>query len=313
MDAKQIASDGSVVALTGATGYVGRPLARRLAAAGLRVRALARDPGKAASVLPPSCELVRGDLRDPDAARRLVETGCDVVNLAYLWDAAPQENLQALRCVLAACEARGARRLVHLSSVAVYGRSPGDRVDERSLRRPVVPYGKTKLALERLLAEECRTAYAIVQPATVFGEAGPPLDKLLAELRRPLRIGGYLMSSLSAKRRMNLVHVDNVVEAIVFLLEVEPLPRGESFIVSDDDDPANNFHDVEAQLMANLNVPDYSVPRVPVPEALLRALLCLRGHNNVNPRRVFDGSRLAALGYRRRVTLAQGLAALTVR
>jgi nucleoside-diphosphate-sugar epimerase len=297
------------VALTGATGYVGRNLARRLAQSGVRVRALSRDAAAAAAVLPPGCEIVMGDLRDPAAMQRLLEPGCDVVNLAYLWDASPAENLRATRAVLEACAQRGARRLVHLSTVAVFGRAPGDRLDEDSPCLPVIPYGRTKLAIEALLAAECRCPYTVLRPTTVFGEAGPPLDGLIAAVRRR-RFAAYLRSVLFGGRRMNLVHVDNVVAAIVFLLEIEPMPHGAILIVSDDDHPANNYRDVERHLMARLGVRDYALPRPSVPPGVLALLLRLRGHNNVNPRRVFDARRLAALGYRRPVDFLDGLSAL---
>jgi nucleoside-diphosphate-sugar epimerase len=298
------------VAITGATGHVGRRLTRHLVRSGRRVRVLARNPAAAAAVLPASCEIIEGDLREAAGPTRLVEPGCDVVNLAHLWDGSLEDNVRAVRGLLSACAAGDSRRLVHLSSVAVFGRAPGDRVDEASPCLPVIAYGRAKLALEKLLAAEARTPFTIVRPATVFGEPGPPLDALIAELRRPVRIKGWLLSSVSGARRMNLVHVDNVVAAISFLLEAESFPGGQAFIVSDDDHPANNFSGVERELMKSLGVPDYALPRLPVPAWALALLLRARGHNNVNPRRTFDGARLAALGYRPPVDFIQGLAAL---
>ena len=296
----------ATVAVTGATGYLGRPLLRQLLARpGVRVRALTR--GSASDAALTGAEVVRGDVRSADSMGTLLEPGCDVVNLAYLWNGSHDDNLAAVSALVDACNEMGVRRLVHLSTVAVFGRVPGDRVDESSPCRPVISYGRTKLETEALLAERCRVPFAVVRPTTVFGTGGPPLERIAGDLRSR-RFVAYLRSVLFGSRRMNLVHADNVAAAIVFLLDVEPFPARQAFIVSQDEDPANNFREIELRLMQALDLPDHKWPRPRVPDGLLTALLGLRRHNNVNPRRVFDGSRLRSLGYRPRVQFTQGLA-----
>jgi nucleoside-diphosphate-sugar epimerase len=302
------------IAVTGASGYIGRPLLRQLLARpGVRVKALSRRPAESAPALAGVHHVVQGDLRDPRAALALLEPGCDVVHLAHLWSGSAEDNLDAARRLFAACNEKQVRRVVHLSSVAVFGRVPGDRVDERSPCRPVIAYGKTKLEIELLLRRECRVPYVIVRPTTVFGEPGPPLDGLIADLRAKRRFAAYLRSVVFGERRMNLVHADNVAAAIVFLLEKEPFPSGEALIVSQDDHPANNFRDVELCLMEALGVADHGWPRFQLPAWILAALLRLRGHNNVNPRRRFDGGRIAALGFAPPVDFRQGLAGCAAR
>jgi nucleoside-diphosphate-sugar epimerase len=299
------------VAVTGATGYIGRPLLARLAGEpGIRVRGLSRRPLEATSG---AWVVVQGDLRDPRAVRRLLRPGCDVVHLAHLWRESFEENLQAVRTVLAACRELDVRRLVHLSTVAVFGRSPGDRLDEASACRPVVPYGRLKLAIESLLREECAVPYVVLRPTTLFSDSGPPLEPLATSLRSGRRMLAYLRSSAFSSRRMNLVHADAVAAAIAFMLAVEPFPAGGTFIVSQDEDPANNFRDVERCLMSALAVRDYALPPVPVPAWLLSLALRVRGHNNVEPRRVFDSGRIRSLGFEPPLDFARALATCTQR
>jgi nucleoside-diphosphate-sugar epimerase len=135
----------------------------------------------------------------------------------------------------------------------------------------------------------------------------------MSDLRAKRRFAAYLRSVAFGERRMNLVHADNVAAAIVFLLEKEPFPSGEALIVSQDDHPENNFRDVELCLMEALGVADHGWPRFHLPAWILAALLRLRGHNNVNPRRRFDGGRIAALGFAPPVDFRQGLAGCAAR
>src|SRR3970040_1134511 len=67
-----------VILVTGATGNVGHPIARQLAAEGHRVRALVRDPERARGLLPEGVEAVPGDVTDAESVRAAVR-GCDVV------------------------------------------------------------------------------------------------------------------------------------------------------------------------------------------------------------------------------------------
>jgi len=94
---------------------------------------------------------------------------------------------------------------------------------------------------------------------------------------------------------MNLVSVENVVAALEFLLDAKKVDR-EVFIISDDDSPVNNYRGVENRLLANFGK-SYPVPRVFIPEFLLRVLLRLAGKSNTNPSKKYSGQKLAALGF----------------
>ena len=107
---------------------------------------------------------------------------------------------------------------------------------------------------------------------------------------------------------MNLVHVANVVAAIVFLVRATKCLEGEIFIVSDDDDPKNNFLDVERFLKGALGVKADILPRFPLPPDLLKWLLLSLGRNNVNPRCDFDPGKLRRMGFKSPVILSEGLA-----
>lgn len=106
---------------------------------------------------------------------------------------------------------------------------------------------------------------------------------------------------------MNLVHVSNVVAALLFLMDYPGNLDGEAFIVSDDDSHSNNFSDVEEFLMRALGVPDYNLPRVPVSLCLLAFFLRCLGRNSINPRRNYASDKLIGLGFKRPVSFDAGL------
>lgn len=83
--------------------------------------------------------------------------------------------------------------------------------------------------------------------------------------------------------------------------------EGEVFVVSDDDSPINNFADVEHFLMQQLGIPDYSLPRLPMPPSLPAFLLRCLGRNNINPRCYYVQDKLMSLEFKRPVSFENGL------
>jgi nucleoside-diphosphate-sugar epimerase len=300
------------VSVTGATGFIGLHLVRRLLARDdLAVRALVHDA--ADEVLPRSPRLhrVRGDLADPDTLKALVGPGWDLVNLAYPPPWPPDRHVAAAVALSAAAVDAGVRRVVHCSTAVVVGAARAGCVTESTVPHPVSVYERTKLAVEKAWLDGCRgrAEIAVLRPTAVYGPHGRNLLKLARDLTSGSRLVNYLRSSLYQARRMNLVNVDNVVAAIEFVLEAPVPARGEVYIVSDDEDPANNFRDVERLLMQSLRIPGYALPPLPVPGVFLSALLRVAGRSNIDPDRVYDGSKLERAGLRKPCALEPGLRA----
>jgi len=116
------------VLVTGATGFVGANVTRRLVADGCRVRVLARPTSSLQALEGCPTQLVRGDILEPDSLRPAVE-GCGLVfHVAAdyrLWARDPAEiyrnNVEGTRNVLEACARSGVERLVYTSSVGTLG------------------------------------------------------------------------------------------------------------------------------------------------------------------------------------------------
>ncbi|HEY8982099.1 MAG TPA: NAD-dependent epimerase/dehydratase family protein [Streptomyces sp.] len=209
----------TVFAVTGATGFVGRRLVRRLLDAGDEVVALVR-PGSAHR-LPdgPGVRRVTGDLVTGEGLGELVRGADHVVHLAALVKSPTVEGFRR-------CNEEGTRQLaervaalasppplVLCSSLAAAGPSWAGRPrSEEDPPRPVSGYGRSKLAAEEAVrALSGRLPVSVVRPPVVYGPGDPAfLPSLLPMVR-----AGVVLKAGSGARGYSLVHVDDLCEALV--------------------------------------------------------------------------------------------------
>ena len=167
--------------VTGATGKVGNAVARALAARGDEVRALVRDPARAAAAMPAGAQAVRGDVTDAESVRAAVE-GCELVFNAmglpeqWLADEDEFERVNAIGSETVVREAAraGARRVVHTSTIDVFHASAGARFDESEIADypKGTAYERSKQHAERLVlaaAEREGIEVVLANPSAVYG------------------------------------------------------------------------------------------------------------------------------------------------
>jgi nucleoside-diphosphate-sugar epimerase len=203
--------------VTGATGFTGGHLARHLAATGRRVRALVRDPGRAADLARAGVELIVGDLNDPAAVERAVD-GVEVVyNIAAVYREAgiPAETYRAVNATAAgaiveAAAQAGVKRVVHCSTVGVHGDIKNPPANEEAPLRPGDVYQETKLEGERLAREAGERRglpVTIVRPSGTYGPGDRRLLKLfrgVARRRLPILGRGQIY--------YHLTYIDDLAE-----------------------------------------------------------------------------------------------------
>jgi len=167
-------------ALTGATGFLGGVLARRLREAGHDVVALVRDPAKAVALTALGVKQVAGDLSDPVALRHLCD-GADgffhVAGWYKLGDRHPGEawrvNVGGTRAALTAAQQTGVPRVVYTSTLAVNSDTRGEVVDEtfRFTGRHLSVYDETKAAAHDLAHAMAGAGVPVVtvMPGLIYG------------------------------------------------------------------------------------------------------------------------------------------------
>ena len=312
--------------VTGATGFIGGRLVEALLEQGGKVRVLVRDPAKSPLLHRPGLELVRGDLSDPGGLEEAVRGAERVFHCAGLvgdWlraDEAQRVNVEGTMAVMAAGAAAGVERVVHLSSLSVYGLGHHRGTDETApLRYSGDAYIDSKIDAERMVrvhADRGRLETVIVRPGFVYGPGDRRfLPKLLDALARRQFVyvgdGGKLL---------NLSHVDDVVRGLM-LAATEPAAVGRAYNLTDGTEtPLRDFVEF---LCRELGIPA-PTKRIPPP---LAWAACAGADALARARRAEEAPRLSRgrmrflyynqyysgdkarreLGYRPRFTYREGL------
>lgn len=229
--------------VTGATGFIGGALTRRLVSDGWSVRVLVRPSSRWDRLGDLPVEVVPGDVLRPESVRRAV-AGVDVVFhcAANVNLVAPDRrqmlrtNVEGTRNVLQASLDAEVRRVVHLSSVAALGLEGNGTADETGAHPGVyrTPYDESKHRAELLVGEFAQRGLdvVLVLPSVVIGPGDPKTgDVFVRFLRRRLPV------RLRETGGTGYVHIDDLVEGI--LLAYRRGRTGERYIFNQ----ANWTHD----------------------------------------------------------------------
>lgn len=231
---------GACALVSGATGFLGGRLAELLVERGYRVRTLARPTSELSRLATLGVEIVFGDVTDRASLERAA-AGQRVVfhSAGKVTDWGPAAEFMAVNHggtanVVAACQATGVRRLVHVSSLTVLGLPrDGRQVDEQSpyAATPPDPYTRSKIAAEQLVRAahgQAGLATTVVRPGVIWGRGEltivPRLVELLRQRRLPYIGGGHNVIGMS--------HVDNLALGCALAAETD-IAAGQVYHVTD--------------------------------------------------------------------------------
>ena len=265
----------SLWSISGGAGFLGLHLARRLLADGRSVRTLDVVPLDDAG-LEESVEELRGDIRDLDRVRALVEGADVVVHAAAALpiqasrDSIRSVNVGGTELILRAAREAGVRRVVFISSTAVYGVPEKHPIEEDDPLVGVGWYGESKIDAEGL----CRVAAAettIIRPKTFIGPERLGVFEILFDW---IREGRRIYTLGKGENRYQLLAVEDLVDAIVRAGD-EPKAARETFNIG-----ATEFGTVRSDLQALIDHAGSVSKLQPVPvkpaEVALRGLELLR-------------------------------------
>jgi UDP-glucose 4-epimerase len=299
-----------LIALTGATGFIGQYLLAELPKRGHRVRVLLRRPTPA--MQSHMTAAVIGDLRYPRNLAAALE-GVDAIihsaGVAHAASGIPEDDYRSINtaatvALARAAERAGLSRFVFLSSIRAQCGPVADTVMTETVEPvPTDAYGKSKLAAELGLAE-LNLDWVALRPALVYG---PGVKGNMAQLKRlaqspfPLPLG-----SITARR--SLLSLENLGSAIEVVLAA-PQPLRRAYVVADREVLT------VGQMIAAMRRGLGRKPNVfPFPAALLNVLSRAAGqseaYSRVSGPLEVDPSALLSLGWRPAVATALGLSML---
>ena len=298
-----------LIALTGATGFIGQCLLRDLPKRGYRLRVLLRRP----SVVPMECaSAVVGDLARPQNMAAALADADAVIHsagVAHAMSGLPEDdyrvlNTEATIALARAAQRAGVKRFIFLSSIRAQSGPTAEHVlTEELAPQPTEAYGRSKLAAEEGLAE-LDLDWVALRLVLVYGSG---VKGNIAELVRFAR-APYPLPLGALRGRRSLLALDNLVAAIDTVLAAPGRLR-RPFLVADP--AALTIPEMITALRRGLN---RSPGLIPVPPSLLEMALRAAGRTEIYQRLagslVADPAALLRLGWTPPATTADALAAL---
>lgn len=259
--------------VTGATGFIGMQVVRKLRDRGDQVVGLVRTPSKAGELRALGCEIVEGDLSDEQAIRRGVQGADAVFHVGATYKvgipssqhaAMHDANVRGTERVLDAAADAGVRRIVYVSTGNVYGNTRGQVVDE-SYVRPQPPeflsyYDETKYEAHQVALDRIANGapVLIVQPGGVYGpQDSSELGNMIDQTRT-----GKLKLRMFPGTGFNFVHVADVAEGVVLAHDKGRI--GESYNLAGPKSTMGELVDRTAALSGR------KPPRITMPAAMMK-------------------------------------------
>ena len=267
--------DQPKILVTGATGFAGGQLAQTLACRGQTVRALVRDPKRAAHLQASGIELVCGDLLDPVSLGQAMAGIHTVYHIAATFreEKIDEEkmwatNSQGVKHMLDAAVAANVWRFVHCSTVGVHGEIENPPADENAPYKPGDHYQESKLAGEKIALDYMKHSQlpiVVFRPAGIYG----PGDMRFLKLFRPIKKRHFLMLG-SGEVLYQLIYIDDLVDGIIRCGTAEN-SVGNVYILTGE--PAVTLNELVAGIARAVNAPGPRW-RLPVMPVYLAGYLC---------------------------------------
>jgi nucleoside-diphosphate-sugar epimerase len=221
------------ILVTGATGFIGRHLARALSEI-YSVRCLVRKTSDISCLRNFNVDLTYGDL----LATNSLGTALDEIDIIYhlageVYSRKKEDyykgNVLATHNLIEACKEKGLKRIIFLSSVGVYKPVAAKTLlTEDSVCGPITIYGKTKLDAEELVKKH-NIPWVIVRAPVIYGPHQPTvLNRFFLDAFNKRKI--YIVGNGDNLR--SLCFIDNLVEGLVLLVNKTNI-EGKTYILSD--------------------------------------------------------------------------------
>ena len=243
----------STVLVTGATGFVGKQLAFRLAGSGHMVHAMYRSEAKIVELQHENIRLFKGtltDLASIDKAMKGCEQAYHLAAFAVVWTRDPKEiyeqNVQGTLNILESAQKFGVKRVVHTSTAGVFGPSGDEPNSENS---PLPESHFIHYDISKTQAETKITAYVrdgmdvvIVNPTRIYGPGRMGDSNGVTRMIRDYMKGRWHIIPGNGQSVGNYVYIDDVVGG--HILAMEKGRTGERYLLGGSNLSFNEFFNI---------------------------------------------------------------------
>ena len=252
------------VLVTGATGFVGQHLIKRLKLDDYNIKVISRRPVLGVEVI--ICDFLKDDipdnaLKDIDIVFHLAGYAHDLKSESGIEQTYQKINVDITAKLLSLSVKNNVKKFIFVSSVKAGGVSrQGKCATEKSLSEPDGVYGKTKREAELKVLEAGRKSdihVSILRPALIYG---PKVKGNLQLMMQGIKKGWFPPLPEIGNRR-SMIHVDDIVRALLFLSNNKK-SNGEVFIATDGRVySSRNIYEIMCHVL-DKNIPNWSVPRL---------------------------------------------------
>jgi nucleoside-diphosphate-sugar epimerase len=233
---------GVKVLITGATGFTGQDLTRKLAEAGAQINVIARQSSDISSLSDLDINWFRGEVYDDEVLLSAVE-GVEYifhVAAAFREEKATEDDYRLVHVHSTEVLARAVtgkpefKCFVHVSTVGIHGHIEDGLADENYRAAPGDEYQSTKLEGEQWIktyGDETGLPYTIIRPGPIYGPGDMRLLKFFKMVDK-----GFILMLGKGKGMYHFVHVDDLTN-VMLMAAVKKEALGEIFIAVSDDDP----------------------------------------------------------------------------
>lgn len=252
------------ILITGATGFTGSHLAKRLALKGHKIRCLVRPSSNYTALEKAGYEITFGDIRNKTSVEKAVN-GIDIIfNIAAIFrtwglpDTVYYEtHVEGTRNLLEAGLRNNIKRFIHCSTIGVHGSIKNPPGSENSPFNPGDAYQRTKLEAEQLALKyyrEKKLPVVIIRPAGIYG----PGDTRFVKLFRAIARRKFAMIG-SGKTLWHPVYIDDLITGFALAM-TQPNIEGNAFILGGPE--YLTLNELAGYIASTLNVPS---PKLHIP------------------------------------------------
>jgi len=232
---------GKKVLITGATGFTGRNLTKKLIGAGAEITAIVRESSNIGDLKDHDITWLRGDIADPELALKATQGIEYIFHLAAAFreTKASEEDYRKVHLYSTQNLAKAVlgkpefKCFMHTSTVGVHGHIPGDDLADEEYRfSPGDEYQNTKLEAELWMhkfGKESNFPYSVIRPAPIYG----PGDRRLLKIYKMVNKGYFLFFG-KGKGLYHLIHVEDLTN-IMLKAAIDENARGQAFIAAADE------------------------------------------------------------------------------